>query len=115
MACSWSQLQAGASSQVLHMWFGCLHNERLAHSYLWLGSVARRLRSTKQESVRWQMFQSLSDVPYPSLGRRADLGLKELSLEAGEQSLPQLWTAPMVNGQTEHSASEGAFCTLWAA
>lgn len=60
------------------------------------------------------MFQSLSNVPYPSVGRRAALGLKELSVEAGEQSLLQLWAAPVVNGQREHSALESAFCTLWA-
>lgn len=64
---------------------------------------------------RWQMFQSFSSVSYPSLGRRAALGLKELFMEAGEQSLSHLWAAPMVNGQTEHLASESAFCTLWAA
>lgn len=92
MASSWSQQQARASSQVPHRWFGC-HHERSAHSCLWMGSVARRLGSIKQECVRWQMFPSLSNValpppPHCNLRRRTALGPRVLSLKAGELSLP---------------------------
>lgn len=88
MAGSWSPLQPRAPSQFPHMWFGYPHDVGLAHSYPWMESVARRLKSTKQECVRWQMFLSLSNVPFPSLERRAAPSWRELSLEAGEPSLP---------------------------
>lgn len=33
--------------------------------------------------------------------------------EGGESSLPRLWAAPMIFGQTEHA--EKAFCPFWPA
>lgn len=68
---------------------------------LWMGSMARRLRSTKEECVRWQIFLFFIQCPFPSLERRATLGRRELSLEIGELSLPQWQAAPMISGQTQ--------------